>query len=232
MPYGVVEALEEKLGARVLTVLGMLDAGILCSTSWDDPTEVRRTSVGKPFPGNEVKLMNASGQEVSEGEVGQIMWRGASAHPGYYKNPDAMNSAWVGLPDGWYQTGDLGKLDKAGNLYLVGREKDIIRRGGASIFPAELESLLATHPKVRSVAVAAMPDPIYGEKTCAFVIPRPGQTFTFEEMVDFLRSKKLASFKLPERLELMEELPYVAGGDRVLRRKLTALISQKLKEES
>lgn len=150
---------------------------------------------------------------------------------GLYKDPEATLRMWGGEKDGWCATGDLGKVDEAGNLYIVGRLKDIIIRGGQNIAPSEVEALLVVHPKVLNVAIVAMPDQVMGEKACAFVITRPGQEFTFEEMVSFLREKGIATYKLPERLEIMEKFPMLSDAQKISKRELTASVTQKLKAE-
>jgi acyl-CoA synthetase (AMP-forming)/AMP-acid ligase II len=108
-------------------------------------------------------------------------------------------------------TGDLGVFDEKGYLRIVGRTKDLIIRGGANIYPREIEEALFQHPKVLDGAVIGIPDPYLGERTCACIIPRPGQEITFEEMVEFLRDR-IATYKLPERLEIIEELPRTPTG--------------------
>jgi non-ribosomal peptide synthetase component E (peptide arylation enzyme) len=124
----------------------------------------------------------------------------------------------------------LAKLDSGGNLVLAGRKKDMIIRGGQNIYPAEIEGLLLTHPNIRSAAIVPMPDPIMGEKACAYVSLSYGAQFSFEEMVSFLRGKKIAPYKLPERLEIREELP-LRGEQKVAKAVLCDDIIRKLKEE-
>lgn len=119
-------------------------------------------------------------------------------------------AAFVG--DGWYRSGDLGRLDDEGYLHIVGRAKDLIIRGGQNISPAEIESLLFTHSKVAEVSVIGVPDPVYGERTCACVVPRDGAEITLADVVDFLSSLGVATFKLPEHLEIFDDLPRSAGG--------------------
>ena len=123
-------------------------------------------------------------------------------------------------------------IEERGNLVIVGRKKDMIIRGGQNIYPAEIESFLIGHPKVQDVAVVAMPDPVMGEKACAYVVPMKGETFTFDDMKSFLRHKNIASFKIPERLELIDTFPTVADGYKVDKTMLRQDIAQKLSKEN
>ena len=150
---------------------------------------------------------------------------------GFHKDPQRTLEAW-GAPDGWYHSGDLACLDDDGNLRVVGRKKDVIIRGGQNIYPVEVESLLLTHHKVAHVAVVAMPDAVMGEKACAFVIPKAGAGFTFEEMTAFLREEKqIAPYKLPERLEIVESFPLGSDGQKVLKHLLTDQVRRKIEAE-
>ncbi|MFH2013030.1 MAG: AMP-binding protein [Pseudomonadota bacterium] len=231
IPYEIAADFEKKTGAKILTFLGSVDGGTLTTTSTDSTPKVRWQSVGKPIAGVEVKLVDEQGLDVSEGEIGEIVWRGPTGYPGLFQDNKSTLEMWGGSPDGWFQTGDLGKFDEEGNLYVSGRKKDVIIRGGQNIIPSEIEGLLATHPKVLDIAVVAMPDRVMGEKACAFVIPRPGQEFTFEEMSNFLKEKKIAMYKIPERLEILSEFPTTADGQKIVKRELTERVTKKLEEE-
>ena len=127
--------------------------------------------------------------------------------------------------------GDLGKFDAQGNLYVVGRKKDMIIRGGQNIIPGEVENMLIAHPKILNVAIVAMPDPVMGEKACAYVIPKPGQDFTFEEMISFLKEKKIAPYKLPERLETVARFPMSGDGQKIIKTALSEDVTSKLRAE-
>ena len=231
LPPAVAKEVEERMGCRVVNRLGGIDLGIAASTSVDDPPEVRLTSVGKPMPGIMVKLIDEQGQEVPQGEVGEVIFgskTGAGADRGYYRD---LKATLERETQGLTRTGDLGKFDEQGNLYIVGRRKDMIIRGGQNIFPAEIESMLITHPKVLDVAIVGMPDPVMGEKACAYVIPKPGQALAFDEMVSFLLEKKIAKYKLPERLELVDSFPMSGDGQKIMKRELTEEVTRKLKAE-
>ncbi len=227
-PPALAEEIEQKLGCKVIILLGSMDFGPISETSVEDSPEVRYRSVGKPLFGTEVKVVDEKGEEVPVGEPGELICRGPYSFTGYYKRPALTLEAYGGDKDGWFRTGDQVKIDEEGNLYVVGRLKDIIKRGGMTIVPTEIENLLRLHPKVMDVAVVSMPDPILGERACAFVIQKKGEQFSFEEMKSFLGEKGFAKFKWPERLEIVDEFPMV-GGQKIFRRKLTEIITDKLK---
>jgi len=229
LPYDLGMKVEEKLGGTILTVLGATDWGCECLNLPSSPQQVRLKTVGKPIDDTEIKLVDEDGQEVRRGEVGEIWGRGPAAVSGYFKDAEATKEVWT--EDGWYMTGDLGTLDEMGNLIVVGRKKDMIIRGGQNIYPIEIENLLRKHPKISDVAVIGMPDPLMGQRACAFVVPQPGQEFSFDEMLSFLRERNIALFKFPERLELIEKIPMVGSGQKVDKKLLEKDIQEKLKRE-
>lgn len=231
-PYNLAREVEERMGCRIIADLGAMDCGTIASTSIDDPPEVRRASVGKPYPGNIIKLLDEKGKESPPGDVGEMVVKGAIFCSGYYRDAEATQRVWGQSGwEGWYHTGDLGKFDENGNLYVVGRAKDMIIRGGQNIYPIEVENLLVTHPKVLQVAIVPMPDPVMGEKACAYIIPRPGQAITFDDMVGFLMEKKMAKFKIPERLEIVGSFPMSGDGQKVIKKDLAADVAARLKAE-
>jgi non-ribosomal peptide synthetase component E (peptide arylation enzyme) len=137
-----------------------------------------------------------------------------------------------GHKEGWYKTGDLAKIDQDGYLVIAGRKKDMIIRGGQNIYPAEIETLLMSHPKVAQACLVAVPDEVMGERACACVVPVPGEVFTFQEMTSFLNGHGLAMHKLPERLEVMEQFPQLVDGQKVNKISLTKTVNEKIKVES
>ena len=217
---------EEKLGCRIVIIFGSGDTGPMCATSFHDSQEVRLRTVGRPLDGNEVKMVDSEGNPVPQGEVGEVCATGPNLVSGYYGNPELTGKSWQ---DGWFCTGDAGKIDDGGYVVLLGRKRDVIIRGGQNIYPFEIEGILMQHPKVKDIAIVRMADPVMGERQCAYVVPREGQTFEFEEMVSFLKSRKVASYKVPERLEILAELPLVAAANKVDRARLEEDIALKLK---
>lgn len=220
---------EAKLKCLVVTVYGSGDTAAISATSVNDSQEVRLRTVGRLLEGNEVKIIDSDGNPVPQGEVGEVCVTGPNLVSGYFGNPELTRELWQ---DGWFCTGDAGKIDEEGYVVLFGRKRDVIIRGGQNIYTSEIEELLMQHPKVNDVAIVRMPDPVMGEKQCAYVIPKRGQTFDSEEMISFLRSRKLATYKLPERLEILAEFPLVAAGNKVDKIRLEQDITGKLEQES
>ena len=224
----VAEEAEEAFGASITSDLGTQDKGSVSGCSVEDSKELRRRTVGRMLPGNTVRLEDEEGNVVPDGEPGILYLRGPHAPAGYYRDEEL--TATVFDEDGWCTTEDIVKFDQ-GCLWILGRAKDMIIRGGQNIYPAEVEGLLNEHPKVSSVAIVGYPDRAMGEKCCAYVIPKPGETFTFEEMVDFLKGKQLSMFKLPERLEVVDEFPAVGDSGKVNKETLKTMIKEKIEAE-
>jgi non-ribosomal peptide synthetase component E (peptide arylation enzyme) len=203
--------------------------GLINLTRPDDPQDVIRETQGRPIsPADEIKVVDDAGQEVPPGEVGELLTRGPYTIRGYYKAPEHNRAAFT--PDGFYRTGDMVRLHPSGNLVVEGRRKDMINRGGEKISAEEVENLVLCHDSVHMAAVVAMPDPVLGERSCAFVIPRPGRTLTLEELTGFLIEKKIAKFKLPERLEIVQSFP-LTGVGKVSKKDLREQIVATLKSE-
>jgi len=221
----IAEEAEQAFEAVITSDLGTQDMGSVSGCRVDDSKKLRRRSVGRMLPGNKVRLLDKDGKEVPEGQPGILYFRGPHAPAGYYR--DEALTATVFDPDGWTTTGDIVKIEQ-GCLWILGRAKDMIIRGGQNIYHAEIEGLLNEHPKVGSVAIVGYPDREMGERACAYVIPRQGQTFTFEEMVDFLKAQKLAMFKLPERLEIVDAFPTVGDSGKVNKEALKKDIAEKV----
>jgi non-ribosomal peptide synthetase component E (peptide arylation enzyme) len=228
LPPKVAGEAEERFGAAITSDLGTQDVGSVSGCRVTDSVEVRRGSVGRPLPGNKVRLVDDDDQEVAPGEPGQLWFRGPNAPAGYFRDEEL--TATVFDDEGWSTTGDIVKLDQD-CLWIMGRKKDMIIRGGQNIYPAEIEGMLNNHPAVSSVAVVGMPDEEMGERTCAYVIPKPAAEFDFQDMVDFLLSKKIAKYKLPERLELVEDMPTVGDSGKINKDDLKKDIAAKLKAE-
>ena len=228
-PPGWPREAEEKIGAKIINTYGSRDLGSTASPTVDDSPEIRWATAGKSNPWDEIRLLDNEGKEVPKGEVGEVVVKAVTGSAGYFKNPEATKEA-IGA-DGLFHIGDLAKFDDNGNLVIVGRAKNIIIRGGENIYPNEIENLLGTHPKVTQAAVVKMPDPMFGERACAYIAVKPGEEFTFDEMVSFLKERGLAAFKLPERLEIVGKIPMVGDGIKVDLKGLEKDIADKLKAE-
>lgn len=217
----VAKEIEEKLPwCKVVVASGTSESMTLGHTHIDDPFEDRLLTVGKPWPHNEIKVVDDKGEALPQGEGGEILIRGACTGGGYFKDEVMTIEAWITLgEEGWYKTGDIGRINERGNLQILGRKKEIIIRGGQNIYPKEVEDMLLKHPKVANVAIVSMPDPVMGEKACAFAITRGNQKLTLGELAKFLDTLKVAKFKYPERLVVLEKFPSL-GTEKVDRKAL------------
>jgi non-ribosomal peptide synthetase component E (peptide arylation enzyme) len=225
----VAEEAEEAFGASITSDLGTQDMGSVSGCRVEDSKDLRRRTVGRMLPGNKVRLLDKdTGEEVPDGEPGILWFRGPHAPAGYYRDEEL--TATVFNEEGWTTTSDIVKFDQE-CLWILGRAKDMIIRGGQNIYPAEIEGLLNDHPKVASVSVVGYPNREMGEKACAYVIPKAGQDFAFEEMVEYLKSKQIAMFKLPERLEVVSEFPAVGDSGKVNKETLKKMIAEKVASE-
>ena len=199
--------------------------GLINMTRPDDDDEALLHSSGTPVSElDEIKVVGEDDLEVPDGEPGELVTRGPYTIRGYYQAPEKNAEAF--LAGGWYRMGDIVRR-RGRTVYAEGRRKDLINRGGEKINCDEVESLIFAHPKVKVVALVAMADPVFGEKACACVVPHPGESLTLEELVAFLRQQRIASFKLPERLELMTEFPISPVG-KILKRQLRELVEGRI----
>ncbi|MGH7796905.1 MAG: (2,3-dihydroxybenzoyl)adenylate synthase [Candidatus Binatia bacterium] len=203
--------------------------GMLMFVRFDDPEEVRMETVGRPLsPDDEVRLVDDDDNEVAPGEVGEFLARGPYTLRGYFGVPEYNTRAFTS--DGFYRSGDLMRRHPSGNYMVEGRKKDLINRGGEKISAEEIENLILTHPAVQNVACVPMPDPILGERMCAYVILRRNHALNLRDLATFLMREEIAKHKLPERLEFAEEFPLSPFG-KVSKKDLTERITQLLKME-
>lgn len=202
--------------------------GLINMTRLDDPDELLLHSSGTPVcEHDQIRVVDEAGLDLPDGEPGELITRGPYTICGYYNAPGKNAEAFT--PDGYYRMGDIvRKLGR--HVFAEGRKKDMINRGGEKISCEEVENLIFAHPKVKAVTLVAMPDPVFGEKACAFVIAHPGELLSFDELIAFLRRQDIASFKLPERLELVTEFPISPVG-KILKRQLRDSIADTLEKE-
>jgi 2,3-dihydroxybenzoate-AMP ligase len=186
-------------------------------------------TVGRPLsPDDEVRLVDDDDNEVRSGEVGELLARGPYTLRGYFGVPEYNVRAFTS--DGFYRSGDLMRRHPSGNYVVEGRKKDLINRGGEKISAEEIENLILTHATVQNVACVPMPDPVLGERMCAYVILRRDGSLTLQELVAFLLKQEIAKHKLPERLEIVGEFPLSPFG-KVSKKDLTERITRQLKSE-
>jgi acyl-CoA synthetase (AMP-forming)/AMP-acid ligase II len=201
----LIDRVRTTLGVAVSVRYSSTEVGIATASLPDDPPDVLATTVGKPTPGVELRVVDADDRSRPAGTVGEVVVRSPATMRGYWRDP-AATAATIDA-EGWVHTGDLGFLDEAGYLHLRGRQSEMFIRGGYNVYPAEIEDLLARHPKVARVAVVGVQDAVFGEIGWAFVVPRrPAEPPTLAELRAFVGAEA-ASFKRPDGLTLLGELP-------------------------
>lgn len=198
---------EDVLGIRLRQGYGLTEASPGLTTSVD--TDAPATSVGRPLPGVQLRLVDEFGDDALVGDVGEVWARGDNVFLGYLGDPEA--TAAVLDADGWLRTGDLAVVDENGHLFIVGRNKDQIICAGFNVHPGEVEDWLSTHAAVAEAAVVGEPDREYGEAVVAFVVPAAGETLDVDELRRHCRTR-LAGYKVPSRFEVVDELPRGLGG--------------------
>ena len=222
-----VRLLSKKLipSAFVQENFGMSE-GLLMFVRLDDPLDVSQETVGRPVsPDDEVRILDDDDREILGGEVGELCCRGPYTLRGYFGVPEY--NARTFTSDGFYRSGDLMRRHKSGNYIVEGRKKDLINRGGEKISAEEIENLILSHPSVKNASCVPVPDPVLGERMCACVLLRENARLTFDELKNFLLTKEIAKYKLPERLEIMPDFPLSPFG-KVSKKTLTETISQKM----
>ncbi|WP_291687142.1 cyclohexanecarboxylate-CoA ligase [Bradyrhizobium sp.] len=208
IPGPLVEQARATLGAKIVSAWGMTENGAVTLIKLDDDDNLAFTTDGCALPGAEVRVVDAEGKSVPHGEIGRLVVRSCSNFGGYLKRPQ-----WNGTDaDGWFDTGDLARIDASGYIRISGRSKDVIIRGGENIPVVEIEALLYKHPAVAQVAIVAYPDGRLGERACAVIVPKTGQTIDFAAMTEFLKLQKLALQYIPERLVVRDAMPATPSG--------------------
>jgi acyl-CoA synthetase (AMP-forming)/AMP-acid ligase II len=207
LPPPVMAALEEIFHAPVIEAYGMTEAAHQMTSNPLPPSTRKPGSVGLPA-GPEIRIMDETGRVLSSGETGEVVIRGENVMAGYQDNPEANAVAFT---DGWFRTGDQGRFDEDGYLFLSGRLKEIINRGGEKISPREVDEILLTHPAVAQAVAFAIPHPELGEDVAAAVVLKAGRTATAAELQHFAAAH-LADFKIPRRVVFVDEIPKGATG--------------------
>lgn len=213
---------QELFGIKIFHGYGCTEAGPTIARQRPDG-KCKIGSVGPPVPGVEVKCITDEGQEAPRGEAGEIIVKGPGVMRGYWNKPKETAET---LKDGWLHTGDLGRLDEGGELFVVGRKKDLIIKGGENIDPGVSENLLYKHPAVLEAAVIAIPDAKYGEEVAAAVVLKPGQVVTEEELIGYLRNS-IHHFSAPKRVFLLGALPKTGTG-KILKREIREIVKKRL----
>ncbi|TMK89387.1 MAG: fatty acid--CoA ligase family protein [Actinobacteria bacterium] len=224
IPVELVKKMRDVLGFEtVITGYGLTEAcGIATMCRHDDNPETIATTSGRAIPGVEVQVVDDNGKEVARGDAGEIVVRGYNVMVGYYDEP-AETKATIDV-DGWLHTGDIGVMDDRGYLRITDRKKDIFIVGGFNAYPAEIENAMLAHDDVAQVAVVGVPDQRLGEVGAAFVVPKAGRTVDAEKLISWCR-ERMANFKVPRRIDVVEALPLNAAG-KVLKYRLRDELAQ------
>jgi cyclohexanecarboxylate-CoA ligase len=208
IPSALVEQARQVLTTKIVSAWGMTENGAVTLIRLDDDDERAFNTDGLPLPGVDLKVVGTDGKELPRGEAGELYVRSCSNFGGYLKRPQ-----WNGTDaEGWFDTGDLARMDEQGYIRITGRSKDVIIRGGENIPVVEIENLLYRHPAVQLAAIVAYPDERMGERACAAIVPKPGMTIDLPTIVEYLKGHKIAMQYLPERLELLESMPATPSG--------------------
>lgn len=214
LPTEIFRSFEEQFNVPILEGYGLSETSpIACFNHLDQ--ERIPGSVGQAIQGVEVKVVDIEGNALPIGEDGEIVVRGHNVMKGYLDRPEVTESA---LQNGWFHTGDVGRFDSSGNLFIVDRMKDLIIRGGFNVYPREIEEVFMTHPAISMVAVIGIPNEEYGEEIKAYVVLKPGEYIDAETLQKWGK-EQLASFKYPRYVEIREHLPMSATG-KILKREL------------
>jgi len=208
IPGPLVEQARAALGTKIVSAWGMTENGAVTLIELNDPDERAFTTDGLPLRGVELKVAGEDGQSLPPGEAGKLFVRACSNFGGYLRRQHLNGTD----ADDWFDTGDLARMDAQGYIRITGRSKDVIIRGGENIPVVEIESLLYRHPAVAMAAIVAYPDERLGERACAVVVTKPGQSFDMPTLVDYLKAQKVAIQYIPERLELLDAMPATPSG--------------------
>jgi fatty-acyl-CoA synthase len=208
LPEYLIDAYQAR-GVAFKQGYGLTEVGVNCFAMTIEESARKKGSIGKPLMFTEARLVDESGQQVAEGEVGELLLRGPHVSLGYWKNPEATAAAID--PAGFFHTGDLARRDAEGFFSVAGRKKDMLISGGVNVYPAEIEAELLLHPGVQDAAVAGAPDPKWGEVGVAFVVSRPGVTLDGAALAAHLEGR-LARYKIPRDFVFVEALPRTPYG--------------------
>lgn len=195
--------------AEVTIAYGMTETSpVSFQSATDDPLEKRVATVGRVQPHLQCKIVDETGQVVPVGATGELCTRGYSVMLGYWEDEARTRET---IRDGWMHTGDLATIDEQGYCNIVGRVKDMVIRGGENLYPREIEEFLFRHPKVQAVQVFGVPDPKYGEELCAWIVLKPGQSATEDEIREFCRDQ-IAHYKIPRYVRFVDDMPMTVTG--------------------
>ena len=209
LPQYLIEAYQQK-NIVFKQGFGMTEVGVNCFAMTVEDSFNKAGSIGKPLMFTQVRLVDENANDVAEGDVGELLFRGPHVCLGYWRNPEATAKALD--DDGWFHSGDQARRDNDGFYYVAGRQKDMIISGGVNVYPAEIEAVLLQHPAIEDAAVAAVPHDKWGEVGVAFLVPLDASaTPDTDELTEFLGAR-LARFKIPKTFCVLDQLPRTAYG--------------------
>jgi long-chain acyl-CoA synthetase len=214
MPVELMRGFEEAFGCKVLEGYGLSESSPVASFNHPD-RERKPGSIGTPIEGVEMKVVDDDGNEVDQGDVGEIVIKGHNVMNGYWKRDDATAETII---DGWLHTGDIGKVDEDGYFFIVDRKKEMIIRGGYNVYPREIEEVLYEHPDVREAAVLGIPSDEYGEEVAAAVALKDGVSTSPDELRSYVKDQ-VAGYKYPRKVWLVDDLPKGPTG-KILKREI------------
>jgi long-chain acyl-CoA synthetase len=221
LPVQVLSDFENAFGCVILEGYGLSETSP--AASFNHPHRPRKVgSIGTPIEGVQMRVVDLNGAEVAQGEAGEVQIRGHNVMKGYWNLPEATNATIT--PDGWLNTGDVGRVDEDGYFYIVDRTKDLIIRGGYNVYPREIEEVLYEHPAVAEAAVIGIPHDSLGEEVGAAVALKKGESVDPDELRDYVKAR-VAAYKYPRRIWLLDELPKGATG-KVQKRDITVPTSE------
>jgi long-chain acyl-CoA synthetase len=214
MPVELMRSFEDAFGCKILEGYGLSESSPVASFNRPD-RERKPGSIGIPIEGVEMKVVDDDGNDVPQGEVGEIVIRGHNVMKGYWNKPDETGETLI---DGWLHTGDIAKIDEDGYFFIVDRKKDLIIRGGYNVYPREIEEVLYEHPAVREAAVIGVKDDNLGEEVGAAVALKDGEEASAQELRDFVK-EQVAAYKYPRRVWFVDDLPKGPTG-KILKREI------------
>jgi len=228
MALDTIEKLKKVRNVPLINVYGLTEITLMgTATPWGG--KEKPETVGVPLPSTDLRIvdLDTGKRELKIGEIGEICFKCPQVMTGYYKRPE--ETALV-MDDGWLKTGDVGFMDEDGYVTIVDRKKDVINVSGFNVYPKEIDELLITHPKILEVCTIGVPDAYHGETVKIFIVTKPGQTMTAEEVIDFCK-EKLAGYKVPKLVEFIAALPKSVVG-KILRRELRDMEAKKKEGKS
>ena len=215
IPVELIRGFEEKFNAMILEGYGLSETSPVASFNHPDK-ERKAGSIGTPIEGVEMQVWDDDGNELPQGEVGEIVIRGHNVMKGYWERPDATAESITS--EGWFRSGDMAKVDEDGYFFIVDRKKDLIIRGGYNVYPREVEEVLYEHPAIQEAAVVGVPDDSLGEEVGAAVVLKQGETLDAAEVKTYVK-EQVAAYKYPRKVWFVDELPKGPTG-KILKREI------------